>query len=105
MTTPTIITAKLSELELLCKKYPQKIPIDECAAFLDWTPTCFTYPFGQISSDTLPILKDMGFQAALTCEEKLNYIPGDPEHLYHLRRFNRPHGKSLQSILQAQKQK
>ena len=34
MTTPTIITAKLSELELLCKKYPQKIPIDECAAFL-----------------------------------------------------------------------
>ena len=77
----------------------------ECKENLGWTPTCFTYPFGQISSDTLPILKDMGFQAALTCEEKLNYITGDPEQLYHLRRFNRPHGKSLQSILQAQKQK
>ena len=30
----TIITAKLSELEQLCEKYPQKIPIEECAAFL-----------------------------------------------------------------------
>ncbi|MCI8491562.1 polysaccharide deacetylase [Anaerotruncus colihominis] len=77
----------------------------ECKENLGWAPTCFTYPFGQISSDTLPILKDMGFQAALTCEEKLNYITGDPEQLYHLRRFNRPHGKSLQAILEAQKQK
>ena len=34
MTTPIAITAKLSELERLCEKYPQKIPIDECAAFL-----------------------------------------------------------------------
>ena len=34
MTVPTTITAKLSELERLCEKYPQKIPIEECAAFL-----------------------------------------------------------------------
>lgn len=33
MTIPTIITAKLDELEQLCEKYPQKIPIEECAAF------------------------------------------------------------------------
>ena len=68
-------------------------------------------PGDEVQTDDIPlteilnILKDMGFQAALTCEEKLNYITGDPEQLYHLRRFNRPHGKSLQSILQAQKQK
>ena len=34
MTVPTTITAKLSELEQLCEKYPSKIPIEECAAFL-----------------------------------------------------------------------
>lgn len=73
---------------------------DECAAFLDWTPTCFTYPFGQISKEALPVIQGMGFSAALTCEEKLNYITGDLEQLYHLRRFNRPHGTSFQTILE-----
>lgn len=34
MTVPTTITTKLAELEQLCEKYPQKIPIEECAAFL-----------------------------------------------------------------------
>ena len=34
MTVPTTITAKLSELEQLCERYPSKIPIEECAAFL-----------------------------------------------------------------------
>ena len=39
MTVPTTITAKLSELEQLCEKYPQKIPIEGCAAFLGMAPT------------------------------------------------------------------
>lgn len=73
---------------------------EKCREYLDWTPTCYVYPFGHISSDALPILKNMGFSAALTCEEKLNYITGDPEQLYHLKRFNRPHGKSAQQILE-----
>ncbi|MEE0389528.1 MAG: hypothetical protein UDM04_06105 [Agathobaculum sp.] len=34
MTVPTTITTKLDELEQLCEKYPSKIPIEECAAFL-----------------------------------------------------------------------
>ena len=34
MAVPTIITTKLAELEQLCEKYPTKIPIEECAAFL-----------------------------------------------------------------------
>ena len=38
MTTPTIITAKLAELEQLCEKYPSKIPVEECAAFLGMAP-------------------------------------------------------------------
>ena len=38
MTVPTIITSKLDELNRLCEKYPQKIPIEECAAFLGLAP-------------------------------------------------------------------
>ncbi|MGI5967784.1 MULTISPECIES: polysaccharide deacetylase family protein [Anaerotruncus] len=73
----------------------------ECAEHLDgYQPACFTYPFGQISKEALPVIKQLGFKAALTCEEKLNYITGDPEQLYHLRRFNRPHGTSIQTIFE-----
>lgn len=38
MAVPTTITAKLDELEQLCEKYPSKIPIEECAAFLGMAP-------------------------------------------------------------------
>lgn len=38
MTVPIVITSKLSELEQLCEKYPSKIPIEECAAFLGMAP-------------------------------------------------------------------
>ena len=34
MAVPTTIITKLDELEQLCEKYPSKIPIEECAAFL-----------------------------------------------------------------------
>ena len=34
MAVPITLTTKLDELEQLCEKYPQKIPIEECAAFL-----------------------------------------------------------------------
>lgn len=34
MTMPTVITTKLDELNQLCEKYPSKIPVRECAAFL-----------------------------------------------------------------------
>lgn len=70
-----------------------------CFDNIGWMPTTFTYPFGQISTEALPVLKEMGFLAALTCQEKLNCITGDPEQLFHLNRFNRPHGVSLQEIL------
>lgn len=70
-----------------------------CRDHLDWTPTTFTYPFGRISSEALPVLKQMGFKGALTCREKLNYITGDPEQLFHLNRFNRAHDESLEAIV------
>lgn len=86
--------------------YQQALSLDlerlqkECAKYLNKRPTTFTFPFGYISAEAYPILKAMGFEAALSCEEKLNYITGDPEQLFHLRRFNRPNGTSAQQILQ-----
>ncbi|MCI9272651.1 MAG: polysaccharide deacetylase family protein [Clostridiales bacterium] len=59
-----------------------------------WTPTTFTYPFGAISDVSLDILKEMGFEATLTCASKSNYITRDPECLYGLNRFLRPNGIS-----------
>ena len=53
-------------------------------------PTTFVYPFGAVSEESTAILQEMGFRAALTCEEKVNLIvPGKPERLYSLGRFLR----------------
>ena len=50
----------------------------------------FVYPFGAVSEESTAILQEMGFRAALTCEEKVNLIvPGKPERLYSLGRFLR----------------
>ncbi|WMI81786.1 polysaccharide deacetylase family protein [Anaerotignum sp. MB30-C6] len=53
------------------------------------TPTVFAYPYGSISDESFPIIKECGFEAALTCHGKVNMITKDPEQLYHLCRFNR----------------
>lgn len=54
------------------------------------TPIVFTYPYGFISEESLPVIRKLGFLAALSCYERINYITGDPEQLYRLGRFNRP---------------
>ncbi|MEM5766829.1 MAG: polysaccharide deacetylase family protein [Bacillota bacterium] len=63
-------------------------------------PQVFTYPFGQVCEDVLPVLRTLGFRAALTCFEKLNYITTDPECLFHLNRFNRPGNVSTKTFMQ-----
>ena len=55
-----------------------------------YTPTTFTYPFGELSSAAEKILKEMGFKATLTCTEGMNVLTGKPEDLYYMRRYNRP---------------
>ena len=62
-------------------------------------PAVFAYPFGTISKQALPVLKRIGFSAVFCCWEKENTLTGDKEELYHLNRFNRPHGKSAEKIL------
>lgn len=57
------------------------------------------YPFGFWNQNTLQIVKDMGFRAAFTCSETINTLTGkDTEELYHLNRFNRPHGVSSEAF-------
>lgn len=53
-------------------------------------PTAFTYPFGAISEASLNIIKEMGFKASFSCEERINYITHDPDCLYLLGRYLRP---------------
>lgn len=52
-------------------------------------PVIFTYPFGSISRESLPIIRDSGFLMTLTCREQPNYITRDPDCLYGLGRYNR----------------
>ncbi len=57
-------------------------------------PTTFVYPFGALSSETPEIIKDLGFSAALSCEEKISKVTRDPQSLYGLGRFLRPSGST-----------
>ena len=55
------------------------------------TPNTFVYPFGAISNDSIPILKENGFLASLSCAELVSPIRlGDASSLYSLGRFLRP---------------
>ncbi len=57
-----------------------------------YTPTAFTYPLGAVSKEAQPILEELGFQATLVCESRINRITRAPECLYNLGRFLRPSG-------------
>lgn len=50
----------------------------------------FTYPFGFVDEDGEQLLRQMGYLATLSCQEKRNRISRNPECLFSLGRFNRP---------------
>lgn len=52
-------------------------------------PTVFAYPFGFISDESLPVIRELGFSVTLTCTERPNYITRNPECLYGINRYNR----------------
>jgi peptidoglycan/xylan/chitin deacetylase (PgdA/CDA1 family) len=58
----------------------------------------FTYPYGKISDGSEDILKELGFNIALTCNGKINKLE-KCDGLITLGRFNRPHGKSSYAFL------
>ncbi len=49
----------------------------------------YTYPFGFYCKESEAILREIGFKASLTCNEKTNYISKDPDSLFLLNRYNR----------------
>ena len=63
-----------------------------------YAPNTFTYPFGAISKESLQIIKDLGFNASLSCTAGVNYITKDPECLYLLKRNNRVYGISTEKF-------
>ena len=65
---------------------------EKCAAEDVAFADAIAFPFGAYDKDTVSIVKELGFRAAFTCTEKVNVLSGNPEELYCLGRFNRPHG-------------
>ena len=63
------------------------------------TPVVFAYPYGCISPESIPLLKKIGFSAALTCFEKPNYITHDKNCLFSINRYNRPAGMSTEEFM------
>ncbi len=79
-----------SDVGLLQQKLKESVGIE---------PNTFTYPFGYMCSDSVPILKEMGFKATLSCSEGVNIINKNKKDiLYGLKRKNRPHGVSTESF-------
>lgn len=73
---------------------------DELAEHTGRTPDTFAYPYGKYGDLTDTVLRDMGFQATLTCDWGVNHITRDPACLYRLGRICRSHNQPLQSVLQ-----
>ena len=63
------------------------------------TPVVFAYPFGYISKESVPLLKNLGFSAALNCFEKPNYITHDESCLFELNRYNRSSKMSTEEFM------
>lgn len=61
----------------------------EFTANIGIAPRVFTYPFGAVSRESLPVLRENGFLMTLTCRERVNLITRDPDCLYGICRFNR----------------
>ena len=52
-------------------------------------PAVFAYPFGALSKESLPVLRDSGILMTLTCREGMNTITREPDCLYGIFRYNR----------------
>lgn len=64
---------------------------DKIAYVTGVTPNTFTYPFGAFDEATDDILKEIGFDATLSCTEGVSIITkGEPDCLFKLKRHLRP---------------
>ena len=66
-----------------------------------YLPTAFAYPFGGVSEASYEVLRNMGFQATFSCEEKTNYLTqGDMSCLEMLNRFLRSDKTGAKAIME-----
>jgi peptidoglycan/xylan/chitin deacetylase (PgdA/CDA1 family) len=65
---------------------------DEIRLFTGEVPNTFTYPYGKISDESLPIIEKLGFKASLSCTYGINVIQRKNFSLYGLKRICRVHG-------------
>lgn len=81
-----VLTADISKMQ------------NEMQEHTGFEPTTFVYPFGAVSYASVPVIKDLGFSASLTCEKKMNYITQKPDCLYGIGRYLRPPGKKSEAF-------
>lgn len=63
-------------------------------------PTTFAYPFGKYTKSGREVLKELGFETILTCNEGITQIRrGDSETLLTLKRYNRSGNVSRESFI------
>lgn len=63
---------------------------DLCDEHCGFQPNVYTYPFGINCESSRRLVKNMGFEASLGVEGKMNYIvKGDESCLFDLNRYNR----------------
>lgn len=63
-------------------------------------PITFAYPFGSLSRESIPLLRDSGIKMTLTCYESYNYITRDPNCLFGINRYNRSGAYSTEEFMQ-----
>lgn len=59
----------------------------------------FAYPYGNISPESISVLKELGFLGTFNCTEKPNYITKSPDTLFGINRYNRPSGISAEKFM------
>lgn len=66
----------------------------------DSYPNTFTYPYGKYNDTTETIVKNIGFQATLSCTYGVNLINKEkPETLFGLKRICRAHNQNMNKLL------
>lgn len=62
-------------------------------------PKVYAYPYGALNGETEELLKKMGFECTLGCEEGINTITKCDSCLYRIKRYNRANGKTSAQFL------
>lgn len=87
------------------EQYQEKLQLDigslqnKLKVNCDLDCIAFAYPYGEISPDSLPVIKDLGFLLSFSTYEKVNKVFHNPEDLFLLGRFNRDSRLSTEQFM------